>query len=112
MNTQTWNAFDQQELKCMIRVDVCSPELFSLAHSRADGIRDFFEKPFNGLMYDDSPGSFVVGFASGTASLLKKSTDAALVSLIKITRSLSQFGAKISLDEEFYEDKQVCLTCL
>ena len=71
-----------------------------------DGIRDFFEKPFNGLMYDDSPGSFVVGFASGTASLLKKSTDAALVSLIKITRSLSQFGAKISLDEEFYEDKQ------
>lgn len=83
----------------------------SWGHPLSDGLRDFFEMPYNGLLYDDSPGSFFIGAARGTASLIKKISDAALVSVIKITKSLSRFGARVSMDEEFYEYKQACVLC-
>ncbi|KNC47778.1 uncharacterized protein AMSG_04005 [Thecamonas trahens ATCC 50062] len=86
-------------------LDVIGNPLGALARIR-EGCTDFVRLPFNALVMDDTPGAFFFGLARGTYSLVKNVSDAALMSLYKITSTVARSAARLTFDDRYIAVKR------
>eukprot|EP01130_Rhizamoeba_saxonica_P018160 TRINITY_DN9008_c0_g1_i1.p1 TRINITY_DN9008_c0_g1~~TRINITY_DN9008_c0_g1_i1.p1 ORF type:complete len:1235 (-),score=269.52 TRINITY_DN9008_c0_g1_i1:19-3240(-) len=65
------------------------------------GSRDFILMPIESLVFDDSPGVFLIGLYKGTKSLLLNFSDFSFTLFMKVTQSLSWVVHFITFDAKY-----------